>query len=261
MTLFDAHNHLQQFDRPGEVIAAMKQAGIAGCVVNGTSEDDWHQVADLARAHPDFVFPAFGLHPWYAARRSRRWLDTLRDLLDQHPHASIGECGVDGWIDDVPMDEQMQVFLPQLALARERDLPITIHALKAWEELHHALKSEPPPTRGFLLHSFGGSAQQARQFAEAGAFFSFSGYFLQPKKSKTLGVYREVPADRLLLETDAPSMAPPPEFRLHPLPDDRNHPANLPEIARGLADALDQPRDALATRCSGNARGFFQLKG
>ncbi|GAA5481807.1 TatD family hydrolase [Haloferula sargassicola] len=257
--MIDAHNHLHQLADPAAVVAEMKAAGVSACIVNGTSEADWPQVADLADAHPGFVVPAFGLHPWYVKHRTSDWLEVLRSLLEHHPQASIGECGVDGWIDDVPLDDQMEVFLPQLALARERDLPITIHALKAWEALHEALKTEPPPQRGFLLHSFGGSPQQAEQFAKKGARFSFSGHFLHDRKAKVLESYRHVPADRLLLETDAPSMRPPQRWITHPLPGDRNHPANLPAIASGLAEALQQPCDELTELCDANARSFFGL--
>src|SRR5690606_13359001 len=145
-----------------------------------------------------------------------------------------------------------EAFLPQIALARDRDLPLTIHALKAWQPLLDAFAEEPPPARGFLLHSFGGSPELARRFAAMGAYFSFSGHFLHPRKAKTLDSFKAVPADRLLLETDALDMLPPESFISHPLPDGMNHPANLPRIASGLAEALDIPVADLLQRTRRN---------
>jgi TatD DNase family protein len=256
MTLHDSHNHLQRFADPARIIAEMRTAGIAGCVVNGTCEDDWEDVARLAERFPDFVAPAFGLHPWQAAGRSTAWLATLGEYLDRFPDASLGECGLDGWVADPPLEIQREVFLPQLALARERRLPLTIHALKAWEPLFEAFAGEPPPEK-FLLHSFGGSPELAKRLAATGAWFSFSGHFLHPRKAKVLAAFGQVPRDRLLVESDAPDMLPPAEFVSHPLPDGNNHPANLPRIAAGLAAALGVDPAALAAITAANHRKFF----
>jgi TatD DNase family protein len=256
MPLHDSHNHLQRFADPVRIIAEMQAAGIAGCVVNGTGEDDWEDVASLAGSFPDFVTPAFGLHPWKAHLRSARWLDSLKGYLDRFPDASIGECGLDGWVAGPSLAIQREVFLPQLALARERRLPITIHALKAWEPLFDAFATEPPPEK-FLLHSFGGSTELVKRLADRGACFSFSGHFLHPRKAKVLEAFKLVPEDRLLLETDAPEMLPPEEFITHPLPGGQNHPANLPRIAVGLATALEMVPETLAAVTAANHASFF----
>lgn len=257
--LLDAHNHLQRFADPDRIITEMKAVGITGCVVNGTSESDWPQVAALAERHPDFIHPAFGLHPWFAHQRSPGWLESLTSFLERFPRASIGECGLDRWIKHPEIDEQLAVFLPQLELARERILAITIHALKAWGPLLEAFEKEPPPARGFLLHSFGGSPELVAQLTPLGARFSFSGYFLHSRKASVLDAYRAVPPDRLLLETDAPEMLPPAEIISHPLADDQNHPANFPTIARTLAAYLQRPATELIEQSTQNTRDLFQL--
>ncbi|MGB6223263.1 TatD family hydrolase [Haloferula sp.] len=255
--MLDAHNHLQRFADPDRLIAEMKAVGITGCIVNGTSESDWPQVAKLTDDHPGFIHPAFGLHPWFAHQRSNKWLETLTSFLDRFPSASIGECGLDRWIKHPALDEQLTVFLPQLALARERNLPITIHALKAWGPLLKAFEKEPPPANGFLLHSFGGAPELVTQLTPLGARFSFSGYFLQPQKSAVLDSYRAVPPDRLFLETDAPEMLPPEKFITHSLPDEQNHPANLPSLAQALAKHLQRPTADLIQTCTQNTQSYF----
>ena len=254
----DSHNHLQdpRLGDPGPLVAAMKQAGVARCVINATRESDWPAVENLATNHPDFVVPAFGIHPWHAHTASAGWQDKLRALLEKNPRGSIGECGLDHWVTKPPMAIQRPVFIDQLRLARELDRPLTLHCLKAWGALLEAFAEAPPPSR-FLMHSFGGSIEIARRLVPLGAFFSFSGHFLHPRKSTVLEVFRQLPHDRILLETDAPDMLPPAEFITHPLRGNHNHPANLPAIGRGLATALGMPAEALAELIRDNARRCF----
>ncbi|MDB6077980.1 MAG: TatD-related deoxyribonuclease [Akkermansiaceae bacterium] len=259
--MFDSHNHLHRLPDPLGVIGRMREVGITGCVVNGTCEGDWGEVAGLAEERADFVRPAFGVHPWQAAGVNAGWMMDLEGWRDAFPAGSIGECGLDGWVRGPSLEVQRAVCLPQLALARERELPGTVHALKAWEPLFAALKEEPPPERGFLLHSFGGSEDLVKRLADLGAWFSFSGYFLQTRKAKVLEAYRAVPRERLLVETDAPDMLPPEEFRIEVLPEKVNHPANLVRIVAGLAEALGMEAGELGQLTEANARRFFGAGG
>ncbi len=254
----DSHSHLQdpRLGDPCPLITAMKLAGVSRCVVNATREADWQAVAKLSDVEPGFVLPAFGIHPWQAHTAEAGWQNRLACLLENHPHASIGECGLDSWISEPPMEIQRPVFIDQLRLARELDRPLTIHCLKAWGALFDAFAEAPPPAR-FLMHSFGGSIETARRLVPLGAFFSFSGHFLHPRKSAVLDVFRQLPSDRILLETDAPDMLPPVNFITHPLPETHNHPANLPAIGHALAAALGMPAVTLAENTRRNARRCF----
>lgn len=256
----DAHNHLQdpRLGDPAPVIAAMRAAGVARCVVNATRESDWTAVGNLAQAYPDFVIPAFGIHPWQAHTASEGWQGRLAGMLEKHPRSSIGECGLDQWISSPPVEIQSPVFRDQLRLAREMKRPITIHCLKAWGPLFEIFAESQPPGR-FLMHSFGGSIEIARRLIPAGAYFSFSGYFLQKRKSATLEVFRQLPHDRILLETDAPDMRPPDECASHILPGKLNHPANLPLIGQALADALGISRENLSELTRSNTARCFNL--
>lgn len=254
----DTHNHLQdpRLGDPGPVIAAMKGSGVTRCIVNATRESDWQALESLAADEPDFILPAFGIHPWHAHTASPGWQKRLAGLLEEHPQASVGECGLDSWISEPALEIQRPIFADQLRLAREMDRPVTIHCLKAWGALLEAFKESPSPPR-FLMHSFGGSIETARRLIPLGAYFSFSGYFLHPRKSAVLEVFRQLPPDRILLETDAPDMLPPTEFITRPLPENHNHPANLATIGHGLAKALGMLPEALAEITCGNAARCF----
>jgi TatD DNase family protein len=256
----DAHNHLQdpRLGDPAPVISAMQAAGVERCVVNATREDDWAAVENLALAYPDFVVPAFGIHPWQAHTAAEGWMDRLAVMLEKHPQASIGECGLDQWVSSPPIEVQRPVFIGQLRLARETDRPLTIHCLKAWGAMLDALSETPPPSR-FLMHSFGGSIEIARRLIPLGAYFSLSGYFLHERKSAVHEVFRKLPRDRILLETDAPDMRPPHHHLTHPLPENLNHPANLPSIGNALAASLGMSPENLAELTRTNAARCFGI--
>jgi TatD DNase family protein len=283
MNCYDAHNHLQDdrfADRRDTLLAEARSAGVRRMVVNGSCEEDWPMVASLADANPDLILPAFGYHPWYVHLKSRGWHETLEGWLASQPEAVLGEIGLDRWILDqspaararicpslagrepATMAVQEEVFVWQLRLAAERNLPVTIHCLQAWGRLQELLRKHPRPAAGFLLHSFGGPVEMIDAFAKLGAYFSFPGYFAHERKQRQRETFLRVPADRLLIETDAPDQLPPDALITHPLPSegsDRplNHPANLPSIQGYVADLLGVPAAEFASRLEANFLRLF----
>lgn len=258
----DSHNHLQdpRLGPPETVISAMKTAGVTRCIVNATSEADWPAVEALALAHPGFILPAFGIHPWKAHTATDGWQDRLSGILERHPQASIGECGLDYWVSCPPIGIQMPVFEAQLGLAHGLGRPITIHCLRAWGLLLEVMaRGVMPP--GFLMHSFGGTIEVARRLIPMGARFSLSGHALHPRKAGLLEVFRQLPIERIMVETDAPDMAPPADFTSHPMAGDCNHPANLPVIGAALATALGMTAVELARITRENAAALFPPAG
>jgi TatD DNase family protein len=262
MKFYDAHNHLQD-DRFGgqqkELLAACGQAGIACMVVNGAGEADWPQVLALAR-ESKIVLPSFGYHPWYLHERTPDWLENLETFLDAVSSA-VGEIGLDRWKPDLPYAGQEEVFLAQLRVAAERNVPVSIHCLQAWGRLLELLQNHPRPARGLMLHSFGGPAEMIPALAKLGAHFSFPGYFLNERKLRQRETFKHVPPNRLLVETDAPDQLLPKEKILHPLTDAAgkplNHPANLPAVYLGLAEFLGEKVDSLAARVEENFLRLF----
>lgn len=263
MRLYDAHNHLQdeRFAGAQEALlsAAMRQ-GVVCMVVNGSCEEDWPAVLDLAKKHPQ-VLPSFGYHPWYVRERTEKWKDELLRYLETCPSA-IGEIGLDRWIKDYDLPLQEEMFVWQLRLAAERNLPVSIHCLQAWGRMFELLRSEPRPQCGFLLHSYGGPVEMVRSFADLGAYFSFPGYFAHPRKERQRQTFRAVPPERLLIETDAPDQLLPEDLNQNPLAEQGtnkplNHPANLPSIYQFVAQLLGEPVEALAARVEENFKQLF----
>ncbi len=233
--MIDAHCHLQAeafVGRVDEILGAAANAGIDKLVVNGTCEADWYKVAELARRHPESILPQFGLHPWFAAGRSSAWQDKLLAHLDAFPGCGVGEIGLDRWIEGHDVADQREVFAWQWKIAVERARPVTVHCLRAWGPLQHALQNLP--THRFLLHSYSGSAEMATELVQRGAYFSLSGYFFLPGKEQKLAVFDSLPRDRLIMESDAPEMRPPPEMDLFPQ-EPFNHPANVASIYAAAA--------------------------
>lgn len=190
MQLFDAHRHL-----------SVTNGNQKACVINGTAPEDWASVIEEAKAS-SMAGAAIGLHPWKVASAPKNWQARFLEILESAD--AIGEVGLDGRCNSA-METQIEAFQWQLSFATERNLPISIHCIKATEPLLHILAQGPLPARGFHLHAYGGSAEQVRQFTDFGAYFSFHAGQLDGKAKKAPIALKAVPEERLLIETDAPN--------------------------------------------------------
>ena len=263
MKLTDAHCHLQDPRLGPHLDRALEQcrsSGIHRWIINGTRESDWPAVAALSE-RIEGAEAAFGLHPWWQAERSSNWLSALEARLLQRPAAGIGETGLDRWMPGHDITDQLAVLREHLALSRQLSRPITLHCLKAWPELAGAVRDCPPSERGFLLHSYAGPAEMVPRWVRTGAFFSFSPAFLHPRKAHLRSMFREIPLERILIETDAPDMAPPPEMALLPLAEKAggplNHPLNLCLCLGALAADRGLTPEALGEIFEQNAGRLF----
>lgn len=262
LTFQDAHLHLQDVRFAGDleqIIDTTRKAGVNRMVVNGTCPEDWDKVTELHQQHSDLIIPSYGLHPWKTPAKDDSWKQELVRLIESNPIACIGECGLDRWMQNPDIESQEDAFRFQLELATRLNKPISIHVLKAWGWFLDILQSSEIPARGFMLHSYGGSKEIALQLAKLGAYFSFSGYFLQQRKANVREAFKAIPRDQILIETDAPDMLPPAELISHPLEENLNHPANLPTIAQGLAKALESETKRLAPQLQKNFEEFFAM--
>lgn len=257
MKIFDAHNHLQAPELAPHLDGIIATREAERMVVNGTCEADWPAVERLAAEHT-WVRPSYGVHPWEVDGVSSRWLETLSAFLDRG--GFVGEIGLDRWKTDANFARQREVFRAQWREGARRGRPITVHCLRAWGPLVEELRELP--RADFLIHAYGGPREMVGEFARLGAYFSFSGSFLAAGREKKRAAFLEVPADRLLVETDAPSMALPRELARVPLPPDAsgqpvNHPGNLAVAYEGLAALRGVPLDQLAAVVAENYARLF----
>ena len=261
MRFVDSHNHLQDARLDGareDVIPECVALGLKHSVVNGTSPSDWAAVTRLAQQF-SWIVPSYGVHPWYLDRLSDSWRGGLLSALDARPSA-IGEIGIDHWKEGIDRTHQEAVFRDQLAIARDRNLPVTIHGLKAWDRLLQLLTIYGAPSAGFLLHSYSGPEHLIDAFVNLGGYFSCAPSFFAPGRAKKLSVFSKVPRERLLPETDAPDQGPPAELDRFNLLYGRssiNHPGNIRVVYDGLATLLGLPVEALSDQFEANFQRLF----
>jgi len=261
--MFDAHTHLQDprlNDVFSDVVRQAAQAGVTGVCCCGTTPDDWEATHRLAHVPLPFVLvPAFGVHPWYVRHLPPNWFETLEAYLDKNPVAVIGEIGLDGLIDDVPVELQEQVFIRQLEFAECVRRPVVLHGARVWGRLVDVLKPYARKLPGFVAHGFGGSAEILKQILNMGGYVSFAGSVCNPKAEKIRSAAREIPDSQLLIETDTPDLFPkggrPAAIGANGKP--LNQPANLACVLAEVAALRNTTPEALSDLTGANARRVF----
>ncbi len=258
MELVDAHCHLQDArlrpDLDG-VLARAASAGVRGLVCCGSSEADWGEVAALAERHPA-ILPSFGLHPWYVRQRSSDWLETLGRWLERFPGAGVGEIGLDHALKERDDADQLQVFVRQLALAKTLGRPASIHCRRAWGALLEALQAVGDLPAGFMVHAYSGAPELVAPLTAAGGYLSFAGRVTFSGNTRGRRSLLAVPADRLLVETDAPDLTPM-LAGVAPNRESVNEPANLAVVLATVAELRGQTLQAVAAQTAANARRLF----
>ena len=213
------------------------------------------------------ILPAFGVHPWYAGNLPADWLTRLKEFLAHHPEAPVGEIGIDGLRDDPPRDLQRQVLCAQLELAVRLNRPVVLHSARAWGDLLAIIKPFAPHLPGFVMHAFGGSADILRAVMALGGYVSFAGPVCNPAAKHVRAAAAATPAERLLIETDAPDMVPlgqDSDFKFQiskcGISAEINHPANLVYVARAVAELRGVPVAEIAAITTANARRVYRLQ-
>lgn len=251
--MIDSHCHLDapefELDRAA-VLARARASGVSGFVVPAVSRAGWSKLAELARVEAD-VHPAYGLHPTFLAEHEHAHLQALEIWLDAHPAVAVGEAGLDGYVANLDPVRQRAYLDGQLRIARERELPVILHARRAHEEVLHAVRRHAP-VRG-VIHSFAGSAEQARQFIRAGFLLGFGGPITYPRARRLRALVQQLPLESLLIETDAPDQP------LHGHQGERNEPARLGAVLAALAELRDADPQELARQTRHNAQTLFRL--
>jgi TatD DNase family protein len=250
----DTHAHLEMeaFDEDRDaVLGRAAAAGLTAIITVGTTLPDCEKAVALARRYPP-VFAAVGIHPHEVKRIDPAAYDALRHLAGEKKVVAIGEIGLDFFYDNSPRDTQLKCFAEQLDLAEELGLPVIIHDRDAHAETLDLIRPRKGRLQG-VLHCFSGDAAMARECVSLGFHLSVAGPVTYPKADRLREVAREIPAERLLIETDAPYLAPQPHRGK------RNEPAYVVETARRLAEIRGVPAGELERFTAANARRLFGI--
>ena len=250
--LIDTHCHLGDaaFDPDRDaVLERARDAGVGHVVVVGTTVEDSERALALARARPGLSATA-GVHPHEAKTWSPQAAARLEALLGLPEVVAVGETGLDYHYEHSPRDAQRRAFEAQLALAAELGKPVVVHARDADQDLAGLIRAWGERVPALVLHSFSGGPSVFDAGLATGAYFSFSG-MVTFRNWKLADCLSACPADRLLVETDAPYLAPVPHRGR------RNEPAFAREVAQALAGARAEPYDAVVRLTTANARRVF----
>jgi len=251
--LIDSHCHLdsEQFDADrDDVITRALEAGVEHMVAIGTGNGppDLEAGVRLADRYPSF-YATVGVHPHDAAKASAETFSQLAVLLKHAKVIAIGEIGLDYHYDFSPREVQRDVFLEQLHIARDARKPVVIHTREAWDDTVALLRQHWTPTGlGGIMHCFSGGPVEAEQALALGLHLSFGGIVTFPKAAKIQEAACITPADRILIETDAPYLAPVPRRGK------RNEPAFIVETARKLAEIRGETVRSICDTTSVNFR-------
>lgn len=257
MKLFDTHTHLNasQFDGiETKIVERALEQQVAYLAVVGFDAVTIEKSLQLSEQFRNIV-SVVGWHPTEAISYTPQ-IETQLQMWLEHPNVRmLGEIGLDYYWDTSPVDVQKNIFRRQIAIAKEHGLPITIHNRDATDDVYRILKQEGVPQAGGIMHSFGGNAEQAMQFVELGMHISFSGVLTFKKSEEVRQAALVVPYERLLIETDAPYLAPVP-FR-----GKQNEPAYVRYVAEELARIRQLPLETIANITTENAFNLFGWRG
>jgi len=251
--LVDSHVHADDerlvLDRE-HVIESARNHHIAAQIVPAVSQQHWPRLKQLCDEHDD-LHPCYGLHPCFYSEHTNAHLQELAQWLGREPAVAVGECGLDYAIAGADKAQQQHLFAAQLALAREFNLPIVIHAVRAVEDVIRMIRASGH-YRG-MVHSFNGSIQQASRLIDLGYLLSFGGAVTYPRAKRLRTMVAKLPLDSILLETDAPDQ-PPLNYQ-----GQRNEPRYLVDVWRSISELRTEDEDTVANTTTENARRLFAL--
>lgn len=251
--LIDSHIHLDSGAYKPDLEQCLRnarQVGVEGMLLPSTNLQSSLEILTLMRTHGQ-LRGGLGIHPHDAATfEPESSLQTMQDLLQQHPWSAIGETGLELHYDFCPLATQITSLEAHLDLARQSRLPVILHCRLAEEPLYQILKSRGQGVTG-VVHCFTGGWDWAKKFLDLGFHLGIGGLVTLPKAEDVHEVALKVPADRWLLETDGPYLSPVP-FRGH-----RNESALLPWVVQRIAELRQQPAQQLVDQARENAHHLF----
>ncbi len=251
--LIDTHCHLNDpvFEKTlPDVLTRARAAGVSGFIVLAYDHASLRRTAEMASSFPEVLFPAFGIHPWHVNEGIRD--EEVLSLVRKSKTAAIGEIGLDFSPECPPQEVQVQSLVRQLNWAKEFELPAAIHCRKAYDRLYEILLDFKGNLRG-VIHSFSGNKEMMFKLVDLGFYISFSGSVTQRTARKYHRNAEAVPLDRMLLETDAPSIATETTMAAEV------EPCHVVEVAQQIARLRGISFEEVCDRTTENARRLFGL--
>jgi len=256
LKLFDTHAHLnaEQFlEDQDEVIQRAKENGVTKIVNIGFNRETIPTSIELAEKY-DFIYSAVGWHPQDAKDMLEEDFDWLRELSKHKKVVAIGEIGLDYYWDTSPKEVQKEVFRRQISLAKELKLPIIIHDREAHQDIVDILREESASEVGGIMHCFSGSLEMAKECMEMNFMISFGGPVTFKNAKKPKEIVKQIPLERLLIETDCPYLTP------EPYRGKRNESGYVRYVAEAIAELRGMEAEELAEVTYQNAIKFFGLE-
>lgn len=259
LVLFDSHCHLDFDDYGEDLDAVLERAHAAGLrymttIGAGKGLHDAEGAVKLAHAHPGWIVATVGVHPHHTAELTDAMLNTIATLAEDPTVVAIGETGLDYHYAHSPVAAQQEAFRKFIALARKLKKPIVVHTRAAAKDTLAILRDEHASDVGGVIHCFSEDAPFAKAALDMGFVASFSGIATFPKKSEAIQEAARVqPKDAILIETDAPFLAP------VPLRGKRNEPAYLVHTATKLAELRSEDLHEFCERTTDNARRLYRM--
>ena len=255
MMLIDSHSHLEMPAFKGDLEQVIQRAKISGVeyiFTVGTEKKDWNRALEIAHCH-SAVHAILGVHPHNAREINEETYPTLRKLCADDKVRAYGEIGLDFCRNLSPRDVQLKRFREQIQFAKELGLPIVVHDREAHQETLEILKSEKAEEYGGIIHCFSGDYEMARECIEMGFFISIPGSITFKSAERFQEVVRQIPLESLLIETDAPFLAPVP-FR-----GKRNEPSYVRYTAQKVAEIKKVSLEKVAEVTTENALRVYGL--
>ncbi len=249
--LVETHTHLflpPLADDISGVLERARREAVTRCIVPAFDTASWPDVIRLAR--DGAVSPALGLHPWAADEIFD--IAQLEDLLRANRAVAVGEIGLDFKIETPAPEIQMQVCQQQLQLARDLDLPVILHCRGAFEQLLECLETYTPRLRG-VVHAFSRGPELAQRFVAAGLLVAFGGTVTRPRARRAHRSAEILPLDKIVLETDSPSIG------LDDVPPEQVEPRHVRQVAEALAEIRGETLETIAKVTTANAKELFGL--
>lgn len=256
MRLIDSHSHIYQedFDADlGEVMERAAQSGISRILLPNIDVGSIDRMHRLTKAYPEYCIPMMGLHPTSVKEDFRQQLEVVHTWLSAQPYIAVGEIGIDLYWDKTFFGQQQEAFETQLRWSIDLDLPVVIHNREAFEPIMESIEKTGKGRLRGVFHSFGGTKEELKRILELERFCVGINGTLTFKNSKLAETLQDCPLEKIILETDAPYLAPVPHRGK------RNEPAYMLKTAEKLAEVFRTSPETIGEQTSRNAERLFGL--